>query len=41
MGLNTVEVRTTAHLPYLFITVKGIQLQKVSLNDMQNLRTDC
>ena len=39
VGRNTAETCTTAPLPYLFITVKEIQSEKVSLSDMQNLRT--
>ena len=31
----------TAPLPYLLITVKVIELQKVSLTDVQNLKTVC
>ena len=40
-GWKTVEILTTAPLPYLLITVKAIQFLKVSPRDMQNLRTFC
>ena len=32
---------TTAPVPYLLITVRAIELQKVSVSDMQNLKTVC
>ena len=35
-----VEIRRTPPLPYLLITAKAIVLQKVSLTNMQNLKTD-
>ena len=38
---NTVEVCTTAPLSYLFITVKPIELEKVFVSDLHNLRTFC
>ena len=38
-GPKNVEIWTTAPLPYLLNPVKGVQLEKVSLSDMQNLRT--
>ena len=38
---NTVEISTTEPLPCLLITVKAIELGKVSLSDMQNLQTVC
>ena len=38
---NTVETWTTALLPYLLITVQTIETEKVSLSDMENLRTVC
>ena len=38
---NTVEICTTAPLSYLLITVKAIDLEKVSFRDVQNLRTVC
>ena len=41
MGRNTVNIRTTAPLPYLLITVKVIALEKVSLSDIQNSKTVC
>ena len=31
----------TARLPYLFITVQAIELEKVSLSDIQDIRTVC
>ena len=39
MGTKTNEISTTAPLPYLLITVKAIETEKVSLSDMQNLKT--
>ena len=36
---NIVEILMAGSLPYLFVTVKAIDLQKVSLSDMQNLKT--
>ena len=33
------EICTTAALPYLMITVKVTEIDKVSIGDMQNLRT--
>ena len=39
MRQNIVETSRTAPLPYLLITVKEIGLQKVSISDMQNLKT--
>ena len=38
---KTVEMTTTAPLPYLLIPVKAIQLQKLSLSDIQNFSTVC
>ena len=38
---NTAGIWTTAPLPYLFITVKVIELERVSLSDMQILKTVC
>ena len=35
----TVEIWTTTTLSYLLITIKIIQLEKVSLSDMQNHST--
>ena len=32
---------TLAPLPYLLISVQAIEVEKVSLSDMQNLRTVC
>ena len=34
-----VEIWMTAALPYLLITLKAIDLQKVSVSDMQNLKS--
>ena len=34
-----VEIWIKAPLPYLLIAVKAIDLQKVSVSDMQNLKT--
>ena len=39
MGPNIVEMAMTAPLPYLLITVKTMVLKKVSVSDMQNLKT--
>ena len=36
---NTVEISTTEPLPDLLIPVKAIQVEKVSLSNMQNIRT--
>ena len=38
---NTFEIWMTAILPDLLINVKAIELEQVSLSDMQNLRTLC
>ena len=38
---NTAEIWMTEPLPYLLIPLKEIQVEKVSLSDMQNLRTVC
>ena len=40
-GPKTVEICTTLPLPYLFIPVNIIQLEKVYVSAMQNLRTVC
>ena len=40
-GPNTVEMWTTALLPYLMIAVNIIQLQKVYISAIQNLKTVC
>ena len=37
-GPKYVEILMTAALPYLLIAVKAIDLQKVSVSDMQNLK---
>ena len=39
MRPNIVEMSRTAPLPHLLITVKTIGFQKVSVSDMQNLKT--
>ena len=39
MRPNIVEICMAETLPYLLITVKAIDLQKVSVSDMQNLKT--
>ena len=39
MRQTIVEKSITAPLKYLLITVKGIDLEKVSVSDMQNLKT--
>ena len=41
MAHSTVQSKTTAPLPYLLIPLTVIQIDKVSLSDMQNLRTVC
>ena len=38
---NTVEIWTPPPLPYLLITVKAIELEKVFFSEMQNLTTVC
>ena len=38
-GPNIVEICMAAPLPYLLIAVKAIDFQKVSVSDMQNLKT--
>ena len=40
-GWNTVEIWTTAPLPYLLIPVKTINAEKAPLTDMQNHRAVC
>ena len=41
MGPNTVEIWTAPPLAYLLITGKAIELEKISLSDMQSLKTVC
>ena len=41
MGQNTVDILTAAPLLYLLMTVKTIEAEKVSLSDMQNLKSIC
>ena len=41
MPPNAVQIRTTAVLPCLLITVKAIKFEKVTLGDIQNLKTVC
>ena len=38
---NTFETWTTVPLPYLLIAANAIQLKKISLRDMQNIKTVC
>ena len=38
-GPNTVEISITPHLPYFLLTVKAIDMQKISLSDMQKLKS--
>ena len=38
-GKNIVEIWIAAPLPYLLITVKEVDLQKLLATDMQNLKT--
>ena len=38
-GPKYVEIWMKAPLPYLLIAVKAIDLQKVSVSDMKNLKT--
>ena len=40
-GPQTAEMCTKVPLPYLFIPVKLIQLEKVSVSAMENLKTVC
>ena len=40
-GPETFAIWTTAPLPYLFIIVNVIELEKVSFSAMQNLNTVC
>ena len=40
-GANTFQISMTAPLPYLLITAKDIEFGKVSLSDMENLKTIC
>ena len=41
MGQNTDSILTQAPLPYSLIIVKEIELEKVTLSDMQSLKTFC
>ena len=38
-GRNTDSISTAALLPYLLITVKVVDLEKVTRSDMQSLKT--
>ena len=38
---NTVEIWTTATVPHLLINMKEVELEKLSVSDMQNLKTVC
>ena len=40
-GPKTVEIYTTLPLPYLFIPVNIIQVEKIYVSALQNLRTVC
>ena len=40
-GPNTIEILKTSPLPYLLTSVKAIELEKISLSDMQTLRSVC
>ena len=40
-GKKTFSISTAALLPYLLITVKAIELERVSDSDMENLKTLC
>ena len=40
-GTSTVEIWTAARLAYLMISLKAIGLEKISLTDMQSLKTVC
>ena len=41
MGLKTASISTTALLPYILITVKVIEMEKVSPRYMENIKTVC
>ena len=36
---NIAEISMAGTLPYLLITMQGIDMQKVSVSDMQNIKT--
>ena len=38
-GPNTVEISITPHFPYFSLTVKPIDMQKISLSDMKKLKS--
>ena len=38
-GPNTFQISTTKPVPYLLINVKAAELLKLSVSDMQNLKT--
>ena len=38
---NTVEIGKAARLSYLLINVYAVEFEKVTLTDMQNLKTVC
>ena len=40
-GQNAVSISTTAPLQYSWITVNIIEWERVSLSDMENLKTVC
>ena len=39
MGQNIVEIWKAAPLPYLLISVKEVDFQKLHISDMKNLKT--
>ena len=41
MSPNTIQILTVEALPYLLITEKAIDFEKISLRDMQNLKAVC
>ena len=41
MQFERTQILKAATLPYLLVNVKSVQLKKVSLDDMQNIRTVC
>ena len=38
-GPSNFQISTTKPVPYFLINVKAVQLQKLSVSDMQNLKT--
>ena len=41
MVTNTVQISMAVPLPYLLITSKAIEFEKVSLSNIENLKTVC